>query len=174
MSGPLQEDDEDGDDGGDLQGRKVIKSFFLFLFLLFLLRRSFVRGLVKVSHFYKDEREEMKRQRRPPPSHSNLPLPTPPKMQIRSEKGSRRPFSGQNASPKCKRGRSVMEGASRPDSKSEPDSFSEPLSVCTGNLQKNLPRLCEIGCSSCVLFTYCRHKKRNFSTPYSHNLGPTF
>ena len=78
---------QEDDDGGDLQGRKVIKSFFLFLFLLFSAVRSFVRSLVKVSHFYKDEREEMKRQRRPPSSHSNLPLPTPPKMQIRVRKG---------------------------------------------------------------------------------------
>ena len=87
MDGPRQEDDDGGD--GDLQGRKVIKSFFLFLFLLLSasVRRSFVRSLVKVSHFYKDEREEMKRQRRPPSSHSNLPLPTPPKMQIRVRKG---------------------------------------------------------------------------------------
>ena len=37
------------DDDDDLQGRKVIKSFFLSL-------PSFVRSLVKVSHFYIDER----------------------------------------------------------------------------------------------------------------------
>ena len=41
---------EDGDDG-DLQGRKVIKSFFLFLFLLFSLRRSFVRSFAASSKF---------------------------------------------------------------------------------------------------------------------------
>ena len=62
-----QQEDDGGGGRGDLQGRKVIKSFFLFLF-----PSSFVRSLVKVSHFYKDEREEMKRQRRP-----DLPHPAP-------------------------------------------------------------------------------------------------
>ena len=46
-----QDDDDDDDDDCDLQGRKVIKSFFLSLSL-----PSFVRSLVKVSHFYIDER----------------------------------------------------------------------------------------------------------------------
>ena len=55
-----------------------------------------------------------------------------------------------------------MEGARRPDSESEPDSFSELLSVCTGNLQKNLPRLCEIGCSSCVSFTFSKQEDAIF------------
>ena len=46
-----QQDDDEDDDDDDLQGRKVIKSFFLSLSVV----RSFVRSLVKVSHFYIDE-----------------------------------------------------------------------------------------------------------------------
>ena len=138
-----QQEDDGGGGRGDLQGRKVIKSFFLFLF-----PSSFVRSLVKVSHFYKDEREEMKRQRRPDlphPAHSNLPLPTSPSENAdQSEKGSEGGHSVDKM-PLQMEERSVMEGASRPKRKSAPDSFSELLSVCTGNLQKNLTRLCEIG-----------------------------
>ena len=42
--------------------------------------------------------------------------------------------------------------------------------LSTGLHYKALPRLCEIGWISCVLFTYCRQEIAIFFTPYSHNL----
>ena len=45
---------------------------------------------------------------------------------------------------------------------------------CTWNLQRTLPRLCEIGWKSCVLFTYCRQENAIFhplfSQPGKHSL----